>query len=207
MSESISYNIDCLEYMRGLPDKHFDLCIADPPYNIPRLQNPHGRLERYGDTRKANNNAPTKETLNEMFRVSKNLIIWGGNYIEGLPPCRCFIAWYKHQPVENYSDCEYAWTSFNKPARVFDYPYYGFVGRDEVKIHTTQKPIALYKWTLERFADKGNRIFDPYLGSGSSRIAAYDMGLDFIGCEIDKEHFDKQEARFNNYTAQLRLDV
>lgn len=122
-----------------------------------------------------------------------------------MPPCRCFIAWYKHQPIENYSDCEFAWTNMDEPARVFDYPYFGTNGADVNRIHPTQKPVALYTWIFNRYAKQGDKILDTHLGSGSSRIAAYDAHLDFVGFEIDKEYFDKQEERFAAHTAQLSL--
>lgn len=151
---SKTYNMDCMEYMRTLPDKAFDLAIVDPPYGIKRLERKEGRLEKYGDSSIANNAVPTSEYFDELFRVSKNQIIWGGNYFY-LPPCRCFIVWYKHQPIENYSDCEFAWTSFDRPAKVFDYQYFGNVNQDLQRIHPTQKPIALYEWLLAKFARGG----------------------------------------------------
>ena len=115
----------------------------------------------------------------------------GGNYFD-LPPTRCFICWDKMQPWENFSQVEYAWTSFDSPAQLFR-----FDNRTGDKIHPTQKPVALYAWLLNKFAKPGDRIFDPMIGSGSSRIAAYKMGFDYVGCELDKEYFDKGCERFN----------
>lgn len=204
MKNNIVLNIDCMKYMKGLPDKAFDLAIVDPPYGIKRLEKKEGRLEKYGDSTKANNNIPTQEYFAELFRVSKNQIIWGGNYFD-LPPCRCFIAWYKHQPVENYSDCEFAWTNFVRPAKVFDYPYFGNINQDLRRIHPTQKPIALYKWLLVNYANKGDRILDTHVGSGSSRIACWELDFSFVGCEIDHEFWEKQEGRFKEHISQLRL--
>lgn len=201
---NIAYNRDCLEAMREMPDNAFDLAVVDPPYGIERLKNPRGRLEKYGDTRQANNEKPTKEYFTELLRVSKRVIVWGGNYFD-LPPCRCFIAWYKHQPINNYSDCEFAWTNIDEPAKVFDYPYFGTNGADLVRIHPTQKPVALYRWIFNHYAKHGDKILDTHLGSGSSRIAAYDAGLDFVGYEIDKTYFDLQEERFERHTAQQNL--
>lgn len=187
--------MDCLEYTRSLPDKHFDLLIADPPYGLdkkssmggPKLQNrafSRGVIHKWDI-------APAKECFDELFRISKNQIIWGGNYFD-LPPTRCIVCWDKCQPWENFSQIEIAWTSFNHPAKLFR-----FDNRTKDKIHPTQKPIDLYAYILRTFAQKGQTIFDPFLGSGSSRIAAYKMGFDFIGCEIDKTYFQQSEARFN----------
>lgn len=140
--------------------------------------------------------------------MTKNQIIWGYNHLSDmLPPTKEFLFWYKHQPVETYSDGELAWTSFSKTAKCFDYPYFGTVGADkDGRIHPTQKPIDLYRWIYRNYAKPGYKILDTHLGSGSSRIAAYDFGLDFAGCEIDKEYFDKQEQRFADYTAQMRME-
>lgn len=150
--------------------------------------------------------APSEDYFKEMFRVSRNQIIWGGNYFS-LPPTRCFLIWRKLSISESFTMAmaEYAWTSFNQNAKVFEYAPQGRPG-DE-RFHATQKPIALYKWILSRYAKKGDRIFDPYLGSGSSRIAAYDLGFDFVGCEIDKTYFDLEEKRFEKHTAQTRMEL
>lgn len=113
-----------------------------------------------------------------------------------LPSCKEFIFWYKHQPVKTYSDGELAWTSFGKIARCFDYPFFGGVGKEKSRIHPTQKPVALYRWIYENYTKVGYRILDTHLGSGSSRIAAWHAGLDFWGCELDKEYFDKANERF-----------
>ena len=204
VSESVVYNMDCMEYMKTLPDKAFDLAIVDPPYGIKRLERKEGRLEKYGDSAIANNAVPTSEYFDELFRVSKNQIVWGGNYFN-LPPCRCFIVWYKHQPIENYSDCEFAWTSFDRPAKVFDYQYFGNVNQDLQRIHPTQKPVALYEWLLTRFARERERVLDTHVGSGSSRIACAELGFDFVGCEIDKGFWEKEEKRFKEYSDQLTL--
>jgi site-specific DNA-methyltransferase (adenine-specific) len=134
--------------------------------------------------------APSQEYFNELFRISKNQIIWGGNYFD-LPPTRCIIVWDKVQPWENFSQVEIAWTSFDYPAKLFKYD-----NRTGGKIHPTQKPIELYAWLLDNYANKGDKVFDPFLGSGSSRIAAYKKGFDFYACELDKEYYEAQEERF-----------
>lgn len=148
--------------------------------------------------------APDKEYFDELFRVSRNQIIWGGNYF-GLPPTRCFLVLRKKNIPENFSMamCEYAWTSFNANAKVFECNTQGQPGR----FHPSQKTVELYEWIYTRFCKEGDKILDTHLGSGSSRIAAYNLGFDFVGCEIDKEYFDKQEERFAAHTAQTSLFV
>ncbi len=223
----LALNIDCLEYMKTCKDKQFNLAIVDPPYGIGadnfsngtkgswkstavkskknRLNSGGGKLKN----RKLNNSdcswdfPPTKEYFDELFRISENQIIWGGNYFD-LPPTRCIIFWDKLQPWENFSQFELAWTSFDKPAKKFAFSTRGGAN-SEVKIHPTQKPVALYKWILSNFAKEGDTIFDSHLGSGSSRIAAYDLGFEFVGCEISKDYFDLQEKRFKEHCCQLEL--
>lgn len=207
---NVAYNMDCMEYMRSLPDKAFDLAVVDPPYYINRFKNGEtSRLRKYGQLNTVNNDKPTKEWFNELVRVSKNQIVFGYNHLcDILPPTSEFIFWYKHQPVDTYADGELAYTSFTKTARCFDYPFFGSAGSDkDARIHPTQKPVALYSWIFSRYAKPGDKILDTHLGSGSSRIAAYDIGLDFVGCEIDKEYFQAQEERFNDHTAQMSLFV
>ena len=147
--------------------------------------------------------APEKEYFDQLFRVSRNQIIWGGNYF-GLPPTRCFLIWRKKTISENFSMAmaEYAWTSFNNNAKVFEFPPQGNAER---RFHPTQKPVELYAWVFSQFAKPGDKILDTHLGSGSSRIAAYDAGLDFVGCEIDETYFQLQEERFARHTAQENL--
>lgn len=147
---------------------------------------------------------PEKEYFDELFRVSRNQIIWGGNYFD-LPPTRCFLVWRKLTISDSFSMamCEYAWTSFNSNAKWFECAPQGKKG-DE-RFHPTAKPIDLYRWVYSHYAKQGDKILDTHLGSGSSRIAAYELGFDFVGCEIDKEYFEKQEERFNAFTSQLSL--
>lgn len=209
-SMNVAYNRDCLKAMREMPDKEFDLCVADPPYGVNRfLNNQPTRLNKYGSMQTANDLKPTAEYFKELFRVSKNQIIWGYNHLSDmLPSTKEFIFWYKHQPVDTYSDGELAWTSFDKTAKCFDYPFFGGTGADkDGRIHPTQKPIALYTWIYQTYAKPGDKILDTHLGSGSSRIAAYDAGLDFVGYEIDKEYFDKQEERYQRHISRISLFV
>lgn len=221
-----SINIDCMEYMRDLPDNAFDLAVVDPPYGDGADGNPDrfgGRFDRYkhgcglrsgGGTwgKKYGNKAvewdvaPEPGYFAELFRVSRNQIIWGGNYF-GLPPCRCFLVWRKLSISEQFSMAmvEYAWTSFeNENAKWFECAPQGKA--DDKRFHPTQKPVALYSWIFRNYAKPGMKILDTHLGSGSSRIAAYNAGLDFVGCEIDEEYFRMQEERFARYTAQGRLE-
>ncbi|MEG1290611.1 MAG: DNA methyltransferase [Bacteroidales bacterium] len=137
---------------------------------------------------------PSEEYFEQLFRVSKNQIIWGGNYF-GLPPTRGVICWDKMQPWENFSQWEMAWTSFDYPAALFKFSNTGGANVEK-KIHPTQKPVALYAWLLQRFAKPGNTVLDTHLGSGSSRVAAYKLGFDFYGCEIDREYFEASKKRF-----------
>ena len=145
--------------------------------------------------------APEQEYFEELFRVSRNQIIWGGNYFS-LPPTRCFLIWRKLTISESFSMAmaEYAWTSFNSNAKVFE-----CAPQDSSRFHPTQKPVALYEWIFKLYAKDGMKILDTHLGSGSSRIAAYNRGLDFVGYEIDKFYFDKQEERFERHSAQQNL--
>lgn len=185
------HNMDCLEYMKTIPDKFFDLCIADPPFGISIHK--AGRLRRYNKAWK-DDTIPQKEVFDEMFRTSKNLIIWGGNYfLDYLGNTKCFLIYDKKQPENvSFASCEFAWTSFDSVAKTF---YYSPMSMKD-RIHSCQKPIALYAWILKNYAQEGDKIFDPFLGSGSSRIAAYKLAFDFVGCEIDEEYFRLSEERF-----------
>lgn len=149
--------------------------------------------------------APTQDVFDEIFRVSRNQVIWGGNYFD-LPPTRCFLIWRKLSISESFTMAmaEYAWTSFNSNAKVFEAAPQGKA--EDPRFHPTQKPVELYAWIYNLFAESGMKVFDPFLGSGSSRIAAYNAGLDFVGCEIDKYYFDKQEERFAVQTAQAHIE-
>ena len=204
---NVAYNMDCLAAMREMPDKAFDLAVVDPPYGIKNGSHATDRIKKYGSIHQANDLKPNPEYFEQLFRVSKNQIIWGYNHLSDmLPTTTEFLFWYKRNPVVSYSDGELAWTSFNKTAKVFDYPFFGGTGADkDGRIHPTQKPVALYSWIYKTYAKPGDKILDTHLGSGSSRIAAYDAGLDFVGYEIYKEYFDKQEERYQRHISQLDL--
>lgn len=198
------FNMDCMEGMKQYPDKHFDLAIVDPPYGIDINMNmgrKAGKRKAHTD-KKWDADIPEDKYFDELFRVSKNQIIWGGNYFP-LPLVRGWIFWDKKVPDGvSFADGELAWTSFDITLKKLTVVYSGFQG-SEGKIHPTQKPVLLYKWLLEKYG--GGHILDTHLGSGSSRIAAYDMGFDFTGYELDKEYFDAQEKRFNQFKSQIKL--
>ena len=211
---NVAYNMDCLAAMREMPDKAFDLAVVDPPYGI----GVDGQKERYdfknpkhsrkGHTQKEwDKQIPPKEYFDQLFRVSKNQIIWGANYfVEHLHEGhKGWIVWDKGQHDLTMSDCELAYSSFDVPTRVFVLNRVALL--QEGTIHPTQKPSSLYRWIFNRYAKPGDKILDTHLGSGSSRIAAYDAGLNFVGYEIDKEYFDKQEERYQRHISQISLFV
>lgn len=228
-------NEDNMKLMARYPDGYFDLAIVDPPYgiNAPEMQmGTHptrkgdgypatstasklrkGRLNSGGGTLKNRSlnsmccnwdyQPPSKEYFQELFRVSRNQIIWGGNYFD-LPPTRGIICWDKKQPWENFSQWEMAWTSFDRPALLCRLSNTG--GNNyEAKIHPTQKPIRLYEWCLEKFAQPNNKILDTHLGSGSIGIACLNFGLELTTCELDPEYFLKAKKRILKHQAQPNI--
>jgi site-specific DNA-methyltransferase (adenine-specific) len=200
------YNADCMELMATYPDKHFDLAIVDPPYGIEKGFQATSRVAKYGDMKSANDLKPTKGYFEELFRVSKNQIIWGYNHLSDmLPSTKEFIFWYKHQPVISYSDGELAWTSFTKTAKCFDFPFFGSTGADIQRIHPTQKPVKLYEWLLTIYAESDHKILDTHLGSMSSVIACDNLGFEITGCELSEIFFDEGIKRVKMATAQERL--
>ena len=235
MSVSETYNMDCMEYMRGLPDKAFDLAIVDPPYGIKQggdKNNTRSCLVKQSNGSKIlvtsksyhsfdDDKSPDISYFNEILRVSKNQIIWGANhFISKIPyDSPCWIVWDKVNGKNDFADCELAWTSFDSAVRKFTFMWHGMCqgsptdgavqqgdkSKNEKRIHPCQKPVALYKWIIANYAHAGDRILDTHLGSGSSRIAAYDMGFDFVGIEIDKEYFEAEEKRYKEHISQLEL--
>lgn len=202
---NVAYNMDCMEYMRTLPDKAFDLAVVDPPYRDAAENAPTKDMRRNG-TLACFGDKPTKEYFEELQRVSKEQIIWGANNFE-LPPYKGFLVWEKLTISEGFtmSQAEIAAISegLGTTSKIFKHMPQGAKG--DPRIHPTQKPVALYAWIFSRYAKRGEKILDTHLGSGSSRIAAYDAGLDFVGCEIDKDYFKAQEARFAAHAAQLTM--
>ena len=203
------YLEDCVKALKRYADNHFDLAIVDPPYGL-GIDGQKGDVKKGVQIRKAHsfkgwdNAIPTAEYFAELKRVSKNQIIWGGNYFtEFLQPTKAWIFWYKGQQDLTMSDGEMAWTSMDKVTRMVN------IHRthiwQEKPMHPTQKPVKLYDWILNKYATEGDLILDTHLGSGSSRIAAYKGGFNFVGFEIDQEYYEKQEKRFNDFKSQLRL--
>ena len=210
---SETYLMDCIEGMKHYPDKWFDLAVVDPPYGI-GMDNQHKRTKpnrpnsytnykpiKYNIS-KWDNEVPTLEYFTELYRVSKEQIIWGANYFcQMIPNGKGWIYWDKQMGDNNFSSGEFAYQSLQIKSSCFSYPS----DRSQERIHPTEKPITLYDWIFTRYAEEGQRVLDTHLGSGSSRIAAHKNKLNFVGFEIDKEYFDKQEKRFANYVSQLRM--
>tara|TARA_Y100000114_G_scaffold107292_1_gene100622 strand:+ start:436 stop:1029 length:594 start_codon:yes stop_codon:yes gene_type:complete len=191
-------NEDNMELMSRYEDNHFDLAIVDPPYGIGISSNP---VRQKHNKKKWDNNIPQKEYFNELFRVSKNQIIWGGNYFD-LPPTQGFFIWDKKQPHDfSLAMCEYAWSSLQKPAKMWSLS----VLKEKGKIHPTQKPVELYEWLLLNNAKEGDKILDTHLGSGSIAIACHNLGFDLTACELDKEYFEATMKRIKQHQAQLRI--
>ncbi len=207
-------NEDCMEGMARYPDKYFDLAIVDPPYGIGEA-NEKRMLSRGISQKKYKGKdwdlkpAPI-EYFNELQRISKEQIIWGANhFISNIPNANssCWIFWDK-DGFADFADGELAWCSFKKAVKKFKFTWNGFRKQiPEYRIHPTQKPVALYKWLLSNYAKQGDKILDTHLGSGSSRIAAYEMGFDFTAFELDAEYFEAQEKRYNSHIAQLKLEL
>jgi site-specific DNA-methyltransferase (adenine-specific) len=207
---SIVFNSDCVEGMKQFPDKYFDLAVVDPPYGIGRsgqtetfTKNPKHKRKHFAD-KGWDTETPDAEYWNELFRVSKNQIVWGANYFtEYLPASMGWIFWDKGQDL-SMSDGELAYTSFNRALRRVK------INRGQLMveggtIHPTQKPIALYDWIYKNYAEEGMKVIDTHLGSGSNRISAHKYKMDFTAFEIDKEYFDKQEQRYRDFISQTTL--
>ena len=200
------YNNDCMEALKEFKDNQFDLAIVDPPYGIIESGGQKGGVSEKFKNRAYTNGSidswdikPQKEYFDELFRVSKNQIIWGGNYFN-LPPTRGIIFWDKMQPFETYSKGELAWTSFTYPAKLFKYD-----NRYKGKIHPTQKPVKLYEWLLINYAKDGDKILDTHLGSGSIAIACHNLGFDLEGYELNIEYFEAAKKRLKQHQSQLRI--
>ena len=200
------YLEDCVTALKRYADNHFDLAIVDPPYGLGDKLTSGGTWSvKWQDKGADWDKTPSKEYWEQLFRVSKNWIVFGGNYfIEHLPNCRSFIAWHKPymDGMHSMSNVELALTSFDRNAKKISFNK--DKGTDE-RIHVCQKPVQLYRWVLDNYAQPNDLILDTHLGSGSSRIAAYKGGFNFVGFEIDSEYFEKQEKRFNEFKSQLRL--
>ena len=197
------FNIDCMELMSRYPDKYFDLAVVDPPYGINvNAMNMGGRSTVKPDkNKKWDLSIPDKVYFIELMRVSKNQIIWGGNYFP-LPQSQYFAIWDKGETmyVRDFAECEYAWV-FNGGTRIFKKS-----PNQKDRIHPTQKPVALYDWIYHNYLPEGGKVIDTHLGSGSNRIAAQKRGnIDFVAAEIDTEYFEAQEKRYKEFISQLRM--
>jgi site-specific DNA-methyltransferase (adenine-specific) len=207
---------DCMDLMAECEDKSFDLAVVDPPFGLKRLsisennssnsKNRKSLAAIVSSANKWNHKKPDDNYFKELFRISKNQIIWGANNFM-LPPSEYFCIWNKQQTVPNFASAEYAWVSMGlkKPAKVFTYSIHKH-NAQKGKIHPTQKPVKLYQWIFANYAEKGQRVFDSHLGSGSSAIAAHYAGLDFVGCELDKDYFDTAKDRVDKCTRQQTFD-
>jgi site-specific DNA-methyltransferase (adenine-specific) len=200
------FNVDCIEFMKSKPDKCYDLAIVDPEFGIgignsPRLVTDKGLKAKEWDNKPIGMNY-----FIELFRISKNQIIWGGNYAN-LPATRCFLIWDKVAQLETMADCEFAWTSFDKNAKIFRHVR----NTSEKRIHITQKPIQLYEWILNKYANENDKILDTHLGSGSIAIAIDKANtldkknLTFVGIELDPDYFRAAVERFKNHKRQCVL--
>ena len=201
-------NEDNMVLMKRYPDKYFDLAIVDPPYGIKASSgaSTNGTMRKKianGEIKGGNwdDSIPNNEYFKELFRVSKNQIIWGGNYFH-LPPSKCFLIWDKGESIygRDFAECEMAWASFDKCARI-----YKLFPNQKDRTHPTQKPIGLYKWVLDRFANDGDKILDTHLGSGTIAIACYDYGFDLTACELDEDYYKNAMKKINEHTSQTKL--
>jgi len=202
MSKINLYNEDCLTALRKMADNQYDLAIVDPPYGGGQHFN-----FRYGINNEVyDSSKPHKDYWKQLFRVSMNQIVWGGNYFtSNLPENRCWISWYKGNPLDSFSDFELAWTSFDKVSKAVKIESYGFNHRDKKTIHPTQKPVLLYKYLLKNYAKPGDKILDTHFGSLSIGIACHDAGYDLDAYEIDKDYFEAGKKRLETHQAQLRI--
>lgn len=210
-------NEDNMELMARYPDKYFDLAIVDPPYGIGESSNDNksrsklGKSKNYGN-KNWDDNVPSKYYFNELKRVSKNVIIWGANhFIDNIPNANssCWIVWDKVNGNNDFADCELAYCSFRTAVRKIEFRWHGMLQGDmknkEIRIHPTQKPVALYKWILDKYAKQGDKILDTHLGSGSIAIACHDYGFELTACELDTEYYEKAVERIKNHVSQMTL--
>jgi site-specific DNA-methyltransferase (adenine-specific) len=217
------YNQDCLEAMKLMKDNQFDLAIVDPPYGIGVNKGGHTlagngnfkggnfkvKAKKY-DGGEWDSERPTQEYFKELQRVSKNQIIWGGNYFSDLlPASSCWVVWDKDNGDSYQADCELAFCSFNTAVRKFRFRWWGLLQENmknkEQRIHPTQKPVKLYEWLLMNYAKEGDKILDTHLGSGSIAIACHNLGYNLEGYELDKEYYDNALKRIKEHQSQLRL--
>jgi site-specific DNA-methyltransferase (adenine-specific) len=220
-----SFNMDCMEFMKDVPDKFYELAVVDPPYGIGEDgASNHSRAKlaksKLYTPKNWDKSAPNKEYFKELLRISKNQIIWGANHFmnvisKGFYPkdylisSSCWIVWDKENGETDFADCELAWTSFSSAVRKFKWRWQGMLQEDmknkQIRIHPTQKPVNLYEWILMNYAKEGDKILDTHGGSQSSRIACYNLGYSLDIIELDKEYFDQGNKRFEQHKKQLTL--
>lgn len=204
-------NEDNMALMARYPDKYFDLCICDPPYEVINNNKAKGfKNDTYKNIRKAKewDLKPEKKYWKELFRVSKNQIVWGFQYfINELPPTKSILVWDKMNGDNFMNDAELAWNSGKGNNTIFKHAYIGKYNPEPIKIHPTQKPVALYKWILSKYAKQGDKILDTHLGSMSIAIACYDLGFDLVGAELDTEYYQKGLERVNNHINQGNIFI
>ena len=202
-------NEDNMQLMARYPDKYFDLAIVDPPYgiNANKMTLGNGKKKIYRGENDWDKSIPSPEYFIELFRISKNQIIWGGNYMtEYLKPTSAWLFWDKMTGENDFADGELAWTSYKGALRKITKQWIGSNAKDEYsRIHPTQKPIHLYKWLLDKYAKQGDKILDTHLGSGSIAIACHDYGFELTACELDTEYYEAAKKRFFNHSAQTKL--
>ena len=202
-------NEDNMQLMARYEDNHFDLAIVDPPYGIgaSEMTMGSGKNKKYKKGKKWDNETPNLEYFKELQRVSKNQIIWGGNYFaDKLSPSRCYIFWDKGINGDcDFADGELAWCSFDKVLRIAPVRYKGFLGADKVRIHPTQKPVKLYEWLLMNYAKDGDKILDTHLGSGSIALACHNLKFDLTACELDTEYYNAAMKRLKEHQQQLTM--
>lgn len=202
------FNMNCMDGMKEFPDKYFDLAIVDPPYGIGNFKPQAGKTANLKfEPVTWNDSIPPLSYFNELERISKNKIIWGANYYNCFPDGGGAIVWDKKNHNPKMSRYEIASCTHHKRVTYFVYEWQGYIAHHETggSIHPCEKPISLYKWLLKNYAKEGDKILDTHLGSGSSRIAAFDMGFDFTGYELDKDYFEASEKRFTQHKSQLTL--
>ena len=206
------YNMDCMEAMKDMPDNYFELAIVDPPYGIGanKMTLGNGKRKTYRGSEDWGREPPKPEYFSELFRVSKNQIIWGANhFISRIPiDSSCWIFWDKGTGDNDFADGELAWTSFSSTVRKYFKSWVGANAKERNetdRMHPTQKPVALYKWLLMNYAKEGDLILDTHVGSASSLIACYDMGFDYVGFELDEDYYKSACERIEENKAQFRM--
>ena len=199
------FNMDCVEGMKQIPDKYFDLAIVDPPYGIGAGKMTMGSgKHKFSKSKNWDSEIPRHDYFEELERVSKNQIIWGGNYFtEALPVTKHWIVWDKLNPNLSFAEGELAWVRSGKNLRIFK--HYSAMVEDGGKIHPTQKPVKLYKWLLKNYAKPGDKILDTHVGSASSLIACHDLGFEYLGFELDPDYYRMATERLETHKAQLNM--